>query len=158
MKWLSCPPTVRQITRWCCCFSVVWLHLPSVTRGRCPKDTQSFGVQGGPWHGEKLITDDLILSDPAVPANSASLSKAPLFFPRMSLSVHIQGKNNFVRVLGKGFTISEMSLAPNFHCTLTAAPFHRVSPTLFKFSVHFIYLPGVDWCIISSHGTDFTDV
>lgn len=31
----------------------------------CPKDSPSFGVQGGPWHGEKLMRNDLILSGPA---------------------------------------------------------------------------------------------
>lgn len=70
------------------------------------------------------MIDDLILSDPAVTAKSGSLRRASLLFPIMSLFINIHRKNNFVWILGKGFTISGMSSAPSFHFTLTAAPLH----------------------------------
>lgn len=74
------------------------------------------------------MRDDLILSDPAVAAKSVSLSRASLLFPIMSFIVNIHGKNNFIQILGEGFTILRMSSTPNIHFTLTAAPFHRSVP------------------------------
>lgn len=62
----------------------------------------------------------------------------------MSLFINIHRKNNFVWILGEGFTISGMSSAPSFHFTLTAASFH--SPPFYS-SLQYtssIYLALID--------------